>query len=67
MNDDIRATRVRPLFRVFAGVLVIVCLPIVALQWIQPQRNWHFAIAGLLFVLLFAYTAVVGRGPSFLR
>ena len=56
-------SRFRLMFRVLAGLLVIVALPFFVLGVQEPHPNWRFIIALAGFILLFGYVAANGKAP----
>jgi hypothetical membrane protein len=62
-----QSSRVRPVFRVLAALLVIAAFPLLVMGLFEPQRNWHFTAALLVLVLLFGYAAITGKAPSIFR
>ena len=62
-----QSSRVRPVFRVLAALLVIFALPFLVMGLLEPRQNWRFTISLLFFVLLFGYAAIIGKTPSIFR
>ena len=61
------SARVRVVFRVLAGLVVAVALPLLVLGLLEPHPSWHFMIPLFLMILLFGYAAFTGRAPLFFR